>query len=138
MKRMTMATLCSGAVQEKVDRALRAVADNILDPNTDARKKRSITLKITFVPNEDDREDITVLVDVAKSLAPDAGVKTQLFVAKDLETGAITVQEHQRGEIKGQLSFDDLEEAEDEDHDTGADADAMWQEAAVRGFRQAR
>ena len=56
MKRMTMATLCSGAVQEKVDRALRAVADNILDPNTDARKKRSITLKITFVPNEDDRE----------------------------------------------------------------------------------
>ena len=101
MKRMTMATICSGAVQEKVDRALRAVADNILDPNTDARKKRSITLKITFVPNEDDREDITVLVDVTKSLAPDAGVKTQLFVAKDLETGAITVQEHQRGEING-------------------------------------
>ena len=134
MKRMTMATICSGAVQEKVDRALRAVADNILDPNTDARKKRSITLKITFVPNEDDREDITVLVDVTKSLAPDAGVKTQLFVAKDLETGAITVQEHQRGEIKGQLSFDDLaDQEEDEEPDADEDTDTAW-----GGFRQVR
>lgn len=111
-----------------------------MDPNTDARKKRSITIKITFVPNDDDREDITVLVDVAKSLAPDVGVKTQLFVAKDLATGAITVQEHQRGEIKGQLSFDDLEEdaEEDEEPDADVDTDTAWQEAAVRGFRQVR
>ena len=133
MKRMTMATICSGAVQEKVDRALRAVADNILDPNTDARKKRSITLKITFVPNEDDREDITVLVDVAKSLAPDAGVKTQLFVAKDLETGAITVQEHQRGEIKGQLSFDDLDEDAEEDEESSSTSSDTGEEPLTLG-----
>lgn len=108
-EKLTMTSICGGAVQEKVDRALRAVADNILDPNTDPKKKRSITMKIVFQPNEDDREDVAVHVEVTKSLAPEAGVKTQLFIAKDLDTGAMTVQEHQRGMIKGQLDFGDME-----------------------------
>lgn len=122
-EKLTMTSICSGAVQEKVDRALRAVADNILDPNTDAKKKRSITLKIIFQPNEDDREDVAVHVEVAKSLAPEAGVKTQLFIAKDLESGALTVQEHQRGVIKGQLDFGDMDElyAEEEDQEDGTE-----------------
>ena len=107
-EKLTMTSICDGAVQEKVDRALRAVADNILDPNTDPKKKRSITMKIVFQPSEDDREDVAVHVEVTKSLAPEAGVKTQLFIAKDLESGALTVQEHQKGMIKGQLDFGDL------------------------------
>ena len=121
-EKLTMTSICDGAVQEKVDRALRAVADNILDPNTDAKKKRSITMKIIFQPNEDDREDVSVAVEVTKSLAPEAGVKTQLFIAKDIESGAMTVQEHQRGMIKGQLDFGDMEalygEVEEEDDGT--------------------
>ena len=121
-EKLTMTSICSGAVQEKVDRALRAVADNILDPNTDAKKKRSITLKIVFQPNEDDREDVAVHVEVTKSLAPEAGVKTQLFIAKDLESGALTVQEHQRGVIKGQLDLGDMDELyADDEEDGGTD-----------------
>lgn len=109
-EKLTMTTICDGAVQEKVDRAIQAVADNILDPNTDPKKKRSITMKIVFQPNEDDREDVAVHVEVTRSLAPEAGVKTQLFIAKDIESGALTVQEHQHGMIKGQLDFGDMEE----------------------------
>ena len=121
-KKLTMTTICDGAVQEKVDRALRAVADNILDPNTDPKKKRSITMKIVLQPNEDDREDVAVHVEVTKSLAPEAGVKTQLFIAKDLESGALTVQEHQKGMIKGQLDFGDLADLYGElDEDGGTD-----------------
>lgn len=120
-EKLTMTSICGGAVQEKVDRALRAVADNILDPNTDPKKKRSITLKIVFQPNEDDREDVAVHVEVTKSLAPEAGVKTQLFIAKDLESGAMTVQEHQRGMIKGQLDFGDMETMYGEEEDDGTD-----------------
>ena len=116
-EKLTMTTICEGAVQEKVDRALRAVADNILDPNTDPKKKRSITMKIVFQPNEDDREDVAVHVEVTKNLAPEAGVKTQLFIAKDLDTGAMTVQEHQRGMIKGQLDFGDMEALYGEEDD---------------------
>lgn len=120
-EKLTMTTICDGAVQEKVDRALRAVADNILDPNTDPKKKRSITMKIVFQPNEDDREDVAVHVEVTKSLAPEAGVKTQLFIAKDLESGAMTVQEHQRGMIKGQLDFGDMEALYGEEEDDGTE-----------------
>ena len=120
-EKLTMTTICDGAVQEKVDRALRAVADNILDPNTDPKKKRSITMKIVFQPNEDDREDVAVHVEVTKNLAPEAGVKTQLFIAKDLDTGAMTVQEHQRGMIKGQLDFGDMEALYGEEEDDGKD-----------------
>ena len=53
-ERLTLATLCGGAVQERVDRALERVAKNILDPNTDPKKSRSITLKITLKPDKDD------------------------------------------------------------------------------------
>ena len=120
-EKLTMTSICDGAVQEKVDRALRAVADNILDPNTDPKKKRSITMKIVFQPNEDDREDVAVHVEVTKNLAPEAGVKTQLFIAKDLDTGAMTVQEHQRGMIKGQLDFGDMETMYGEEEDDGPD-----------------
>lgn len=112
-EKMTLTSICSGAIQEKIDRALREVGNNILDPNTDPKKKRSITLQIIFTPNEDDREDVTVTAEVKKTLAPEAGVKTKFFIAKDIESGAMTIQEHQRGEIKGQLSFDDIEAAEE-------------------------
>ena len=41
-EKLTLATICGGAVQEKVDRALEKVARNILDPNVVPDKKRII------------------------------------------------------------------------------------------------
>ncbi len=107
-ERLTLATLCGGAVQEKVDRALEKVARNILDPNTDPGKKRTVTLKLTLKPNENDNEDVEVSADVAVSLAPEEGVSTRFFVNKDLRTDMVTVMEHRKGEIKGQLDFSDI------------------------------
>lgn len=107
-ERLNLASICGGAVQEKVDRALEKVAKNILDPNTDAKKKRSITLKITLEPDEDDREDVKVSSEVSYTLASETGVQTQFFMYKDLESGRVTVTEHRKGEIKGQLSFSDM------------------------------
>lgn len=106
--RLTLATLCDGAVQEKVDRALEKVVKNILDPNTDPGKKRSITLKITMKPDESDNEDVEVTADVSYSLAPEVGVQTRFFVNKDLQSDGVTVMEHKKGEIRGQLDFSDL------------------------------
>lgn len=108
-ERLTLATICGGAVQEKVDRALEKVATNILDPNTDPGKKRTITLKITMKPNENDYEDVAVSAEVSYTLAPDIGVQTQFFVNKNLKDGRVTVMEHRRGEIRGQLDFGDIE-----------------------------
>lgn len=117
-ERLTLATLCGGAVQEKIDRALEKVARNILDPNVVADKKRTVTLKISMKPLDDDREDVAVEADVTYSLSPEIGVQTNFFVNKDLATDSITIMEHKRGEIKGQLDFSDVG-FEDFDKETG-------------------
>lgn len=126
-EKLTLATICGGAVQEKVDRALEKVARNILDPNTDPSKKRTVTLKLVFKPDDNDIEDVEVSAEVTTSLAPEVGVKTRLYVNNDLKTKCVTVMEHQRGEIKGQLDFSDIgflqEKAEQEADDYDPDID---------------
>lgn len=107
-ERLTLASLCGGAVQEKVDRALEKVANNILDPNTEPKKKRVITLKITLKPDQSDYEDVQVSADVTYTLAPELGIQTRFFVNKDLRNDKVTVMEHKKGEIRGQLDFNDI------------------------------
>ncbi len=104
---LTLATLCDGAVNEKVNRALQKAFGNILDPNTDPKKKREVTLKLTLAPNVDDREDVAVEAIVSTKLAPEMGLKTQFYLDKDLESGDINAVEHTKGQIKGQLTFKD-------------------------------
>lgn len=106
-ERMTLANMCGGGVQEYIDRALAKVSDNILDINTEAKKKREISIRIIFAPNEDDREDVAVKVQTAVKLAPETGIDTQLFISRDFKSGTISLIEHARGQIKGQLRLDD-------------------------------
>lgn len=112
--RLTLANLCGGAVQEMVDRALDAVGKNITDPNMDPKKVREVNIKIKLAPREDDPEDVKVGVFVTKTLAAEQPVKTDFYVTKDLKTGSVSIQEHRRGEIKGQMSLDDMEEFDPE------------------------
>lgn len=102
-EKLTLASMCAGGVQERIDRALAKISDNILDLNTDAKKKRVLDVKITLTPNEDDREDVSVEVQTSVKLAPEMGLKTQLFINKDFRSGVTTLTEHSKGAIKGQL-----------------------------------
>lgn len=115
--RLTLANLCGGEVQRMVDRALDAVGKNISDPNMDPKKVREVNIKIKLAPKEDDPEDVRVSVSVTKTLAAEQPIKTDFYVTKDLKTGNISIQEHRRGEIKGQMSLDDIDE--DFDPETG-------------------
>lgn len=107
-EKMTLASMCDGGVQERIDRALMKISDNILDLNTDADKKRSLTVTITFKPNANDREDVSVEVSTSVKLAPETGLKTQLYINKDFKSGTTNITEYARGQIKGQLSLDDM------------------------------
>jgi len=118
MQRLTLATICQGALQERVDRAIAKVVDNILDPNTDAKKKRTIQIAITFVPNEDDREDVSVMTSTTVKLVPEEGISTQMFLQKDLTNGHIVATEHKKGTIKGQLTLDEMGLSVDEHANT--------------------
>lgn len=106
-EKLTLASMCAGGVQERIDRALAKISDNILDLNTDAKKKRVLDVKITLTPSEDDREDVSVEVQTSIKLAPEMGLKTQLFINKDFRSGVTTLTEHSKGAIKGQLTLDD-------------------------------
>lgn len=108
--RLTLANICGGEVQRMVDRALDAVGKNISDPNMDPKKAREVNIKIKLAPKEDDPEDVRVSVSVTKTLAAEQPIKTDFYVTKDLRTGNISIQEHRRGEIKGQMSLDDIDE----------------------------
>lgn len=128
-EQLSLATLCGGALQEKVDRALRKVAENILDPNTDPEKKRSITVKLVFKPSPEDTEDVALSTEISVSLAPEVGASTNIFVSKDLASGGVTVMEHHKGVIRGQISFDELGRSEAQDRPVPAEPE----EAAPKG-----
>lgn len=112
--RLTLANICGGTVQEMVDRALDAVGKNITDPNMDPKKVREVNIKIKLAPREDDPEDVKVGVFVTKTLAHEQPAKTEFYVTKDLKTGSVSIQEHRKGEIKGQMSLDEMEEFDPE------------------------
>lgn len=115
--RLTLETICEGAVQQAIDRALEAVGQNIVDPNMDPKKVREVNISIKLTPREKDPEDVKVTVAVTKKLAAEQALETNFYVTKDLRTNRITIQEHRKGQIKGQLSIEDVEE--EFDRETG-------------------
>jgi hypothetical protein len=74
--------IAGGAVLEKVNNALGEVFKNIHDPNTDYRKKRSLTLQITF-ETDSEREYIETSFVVNKRLAPEEAVTTRVIIGVD-------------------------------------------------------
>lgn len=98
-----LSEVADGGVQVKLNRALKQVADNILDPNTDATKKRKVQINIYIAPNEKrDASDVTV--EVKTTLAPEVGIPTTMLLGRDIK-GEVHVNELKSG-VKGQEYID--------------------------------
>ncbi len=110
MNKIELKDLVGGALQEKFEKAFSKVIENLLDINTPYKNKRGITIKLDFTQNEA-RDDVQVTVDVVEKLAPQAGMKTAFSVGKNLKTGELFAEEYGK-QIKGQLSFDDIQTPE--------------------------
>lgn len=50
MQHINLETFANGAFAEQVNRAMEEVAQNIQNPNTDAKKARKITITLTVKP----------------------------------------------------------------------------------------
>lgn len=100
-----LSEISDGAVQEKLDREMKRVAANILDPNTEAKKKRKITLTMSFSPN-DNRTVIDVDTEVKSVIAPQVAVPTTMMTGRNLDTGEIAINELKSG-TSGQTYIDD-------------------------------
>lgn len=101
--KLDLSAIGEGGLQEKVDKELEKVFDNILDPNTDIKTKRKLTIILTMVPDET-REVISTSMEVKSSLAPQTGVATTVLVGQ--KDGKVYANEL-KSKIPGQTYFDE-------------------------------
>lgn len=101
--KLDLSTIGEGGLQEKVDKELEKVFDNILDPNTDIKTKRKLTITLTMVPDET-REVVSTSMEVKSSLAPQTGVATTVLVGQ--KDGKVYANEL-KSKIPGQTYFDE-------------------------------
>jgi len=95
--------MARGAILERVDYEVPRIIENIRDHNTDYKKKRSISLTLTFV-TDPSRENIGISCDVKPpKLAPTNPVTTNLYITTD-EMGEIAVVEL-TPQIPGQMDL---------------------------------
>lgn len=82
-----------GAVQERFEKCMADLIENVMDPNTEPDKKRSITIKFEYKPNKNDRGfgELTTTVDA--KLAPLAPLQSGLNVGINTETGEMNARE---------------------------------------------
>ena len=92
-------------MQEKFEKAFEKVVENMQDVNTSFRIKRGINIKLSFSQNEM-RDEVFCDIDVVEKLAPQAAMRTQFAVGKDLRTGELYAEEFGK-QIKGQMSIND-------------------------------
>ncbi|CAM3318854.1 MULTISPECIES: replication terminator protein [Paenibacillus] len=106
-----IAKLAGGALAERVNRELKKVAENILDPNTKADAVRTVTISIKIKPNEA-RQMAASDIEVKSSLAPAKGVPTAFIFDYDRD-GKAVVKELNTGHDRDQLAFNDAGEVVD-------------------------
>lgn len=88
-----------GALTEKFNNELRKVIENIEDPNTDFKKKRKLTLELTF--ESDENRELAIVDIIAKSkLVPAKALATKIVMGTDGK-GGILASEYKK-QVPGQ------------------------------------
>lgn len=82
VKEVSILDLARGAILEQVDNESAKVLSNILDPNTDAKKARKLTITVTF-KSDDSREIIACEAQAKSTLAPVMPIATRIYVEQD-------------------------------------------------------
>lgn len=95
--------MAQGAIMEQVNMEVGKIVDNILDPNTDAKKKRQLNLVVDFAPSAD-RSTVVITVTAKSKLLPNNSIQTTLYVGADSSTGEVQAVE-MVPQIPGQQSF---------------------------------
>lgn len=110
-KYIDFSTLAKGALDEKLNAALKDVIENLLDPNTDHKTKRKIVVDMKFT-TDDTRELAGIEVSTKVSLAPSMPVATKMLIGRDFNTGQIVAKECDN-QILGQVEATDVIEKTD-------------------------
>lgn len=95
--------LMDGALTERFNRELRRVLQNVFDPNTEAKAKREIAVKIVITPSEQ-RDAAVFQLAVTSKLAPAVNIAQTVFLDMD-DDGRITATER-TSQTPGQIDMD--------------------------------
>jgi len=101
--------LQGGVLSEKINYELSKIFDNILDPNTDQGKARSLSISLKFKPSKNGT--VELVPSLKSNLAPIETDSTTLIVERDIKTGKVVAEEWNR-QVKGQISIDEIDEKE--------------------------
>ena len=141
-EKLTIVSLASGAAIEAVDDEIRRVIENILDPNCDPAKRRTVTLELVFAPTKDNRNLFGVSIQAKSKIVPPNAVITTAYADHDA-AGAVCASElrpgirHDQGNMLDYTKDQpiDVEPVKTEvvDPDTG---EVLEQEGGVIDFRK--
>lgn len=96
--------MCGCAILEKADIEAGKIIDNILDVNTDPKKKRRLTLTCDFVPTPD-RTQVALSVTAKSALAESNPIQTTLTIGANQKTGEVIAVENIPN-VPGQMGLD--------------------------------
>lgn len=122
---INLEALAGGAFAEKLNEALMQVAENIQNPNTEATTKRQIQIVLKFAPNKT-RQLVSTQISVTTKLAATEAIDTQMIMGVNMRTGQIEIAEYD-GQIRGQLSLNDLQTQEEKPEPAAAPATPVQQ-----------
>ena len=93
MNKIKLSETSMGKVQYRFDEALAEVVANLVDPATDFKKDREITIKLKYRPTDEAREACTVTAQVSTKLQPKREIVSMIGVGINTSTGEIMVAE---------------------------------------------
>jgi hypothetical protein len=95
--------LADGAVQEKIDKEVRKIVQNILDVNTNFKPSRKLIIDVEF-SSDSTRQVIETNVTVKSKIQPQESVSTLMMAGRD-DAGYIQAAEL-KSSAPGQTYFD--------------------------------
>jgi hypothetical protein len=107
IKQLTLDNIAQGAAPALFAEEWQRVLDNIRDLNYDAVTTRSVTLKISVIPNKD-RDTGAVMIDVTSKLAPRNGIATSIGIGKDGHGRVVCAEHQQNFDFSTQSNIADL------------------------------
>ena len=79
MDKKSILEMAMGAFQERADYEMSKIIDNILDPNTNATKQRTLTVTIEITPDSES-QSLRVHTTTKSKLEPTNPVATALYI----------------------------------------------------------
>lgn len=107
MNKKRVLDMARGALMERADYELQKIIDNILDVNTEAGKKRKLTVTLEIVP-DNTRTMVTVSATAKSVLVPTTPIQSAFYLSADQD--GVPVMSEMLAESPEQTIIPEVEE----------------------------